>query len=283
MKILITGCRSQLGLELARQINGLEARHQLVLTDTTLLDITDARQVSFFLRREKPDVVINCAAYTNVDQCEKDQYRAFRVNALGADNLAVSSFKIGSKIIHISTDYVFDGAVNQPYREDDEVNPLNAYGKSKAFGEKLVSSSNPRHFILRTAWLYGEGNNFVGTMLNLAREKKEIDVVDDQYGTPTSTVDLAQCIVNIMKTEHYGTFHATCEGACSWWEFARRVFEMKDIPVKVNKIMTGQLPRPAARPKYSVLDNFLLKRLGINCFREWTAALEEYLKEGGRK
>lgn len=279
MKILITGCQGQLGLELSRQLNRIEARHHLLQTDVPVLDITDSKQVSLFIFQEKPDVVINCAAYTNVDKCESDEYNAFKVNAIGAQNLAIATFNIGSKIVHISTDYVFDGTDERPKREYDLVKPLNVYGKSKAYGEKLVRDSNPRHFILRTAWLYGKGNNFVRTMLKLAKEKRVIDVVDDQYGTPTSTADLAQCIINLIETEHYGTLHATCEGTCSWYEFARKIFIIKNIDVEVNKITTDQLPRPAARPKYSVLENFMLNLLRMNNFKNWQVALEEYLKK----
>lgn len=279
MKVLITGCRGQLGLELSRRLNRMG--YHLLQTDIPMLDITDAKQVSLFISQEKPYVVINCSAHTNVDKCESDEHNAFKVNAIGAQNLAIASFNIGSKIIHISTDYVFDGTDRKPKREYDFVKPLNVYGKSKAYGEKLVRDFNPRHFILRTAWLYGEGNNFVRTMLKFAQEKKAVDVVDDQYGTPTSTADLAQCVIDLMGTEHYGTFHATCEGSCSWWEFARKIFELKGIDIKVNKIMTDQLPRLAARPKYSVLENFMLNLLGMNRFKNWEVALEEYLKEEG--
>lgn len=277
MKILLTGCQGQLGIELSRQLSRIEARHHLLQTDIPVLDITDSKQVSLFIVQEKPDVVINCAAYTNVDKCESDEYNAFKVNAIGAQNLAIATFNIGAKIVHISTDYVFDGTDERPKREYDLVQPLNVYGKSKAYGERLVRVSNPRHFILRTAWLYGEGNNFVRTMLKLSKEKRVVDVVGDQYGTPTSTADLAQCIINLIETEHYGTFHATCEGACSWYEFARKIFIIKNIDIEVNKITTDQLPRPAARPKYSVLENFMLNLFGMNNFRNWQVALEEYL------
>ncbi len=281
MKVLITGCRGQLGIELCQQLNNLNRsnkRFELLKTDIDTLDITNSFQVHTMVTEEKPDVIINTAAYTNVDACETDELNAFRVNALGAQNLSAAAFQIGAKILQVSTDYVFDGTGNSPKREYDPINPQSVYGQSKALGEKLVLQTNPRHFIVRTAWLYGEGNNFVRTMLKLASEKKEINVVNDQIGSPTSTVDLASCIINLIKTDHYGVYHATCEGECSWYDFASRIFAMKSINIKVNPITTKELNRPAKRPAYSVLENFMLKLIGLNNFRQWEDALEEYLE-----
>ena len=280
MKVLITGCQGQLGIELCRQVNNLNSsnkRFELLKTDIDTLDITNSFQVHTMVTEEKPDVIINTAAYTNVDACETDELNAFRVNAIGAQNLSAAAFQIGAKMLQVSTDYVFDGTGNSPKREYDPINPQSVYGQSKALGEKLVLQTNPRHFIVRTAWLYGEGNNFVRTMLKLASEKKEINVVNDQIGSPTSTVDLASCIINLIKTDHYGVYHATCEGECSWYDFASRIFAMKSINIKVNPITTKELNRPAKRPAYSVLENFMLKLIGLNNFRQWEDALEEYL------
>ncbi|HBT17979.1 MAG TPA: dTDP-4-dehydrorhamnose reductase [Firmicutes bacterium] len=280
MKVLITGCRGQLGIELCQQLNNLNRsnkRFELLKTDIDTLDITNSFQVHTMVTEEKPDVIINTAAYTNVDACETDELNAFRVNAIGAQNLSAAAFQIGAKMLQVSTDYVFDGTGNSPKREYDPINPQSVYGQSKALGEKLVLQTNPRHFIVRTAWLYGEGNNFVRTMLKLASEKKEINVVNDQIGSPTSTVDLASCIINLIKTDHYGVYHATCEGECSWYDFASRIFAMKSINIKVNPITTKELNRPAKRPAYSVLENFMLKLIGLNNFRQWEDALEEYL------
>ncbi len=283
MKVLITGCRGQLGIELCQQLNNLNRsnkRFELLKTDIDTLDITNSFQVHTMVTEEKPDVIINTAAYTNVDACETDELNAFRVNAIGAQNLSAAAFQIGAKMLQVSTDYVFDGTGNSPKREYDPINPQSVYGQSKALGEKLVLQTNPRHFIVRTAWLYGEGNNFVRTMLKLASEKKEINVVNDQIGSPTSTVDLASCIINLIKTDHYGVYHATCEGECSWYDFASRIFAMKSINIKVNPITTKELNRPAKRPAYSVLENFMLKLIGLNNFRQWEDALEEYLGRG---
>lgn len=281
MKVLVTGCRGQLGIELKNQMSLLNSSgrlYEIIETDLHNLDITDRNEVFRFVKEHEPEVIINCAAYTNVDACETDEINAFRVNAVGPQNLSAAAFKVGAKIIQISTDYVFDGSGDTPRREYDPVNPQTVYGKSKALGEKLVRETNPRHFIVRTAWLYGEGKNFIRTILGLAQEKEELNVVADQFGSPTSTVDLAGCIINLMSTESYGTYHATCEGSCSWFELAKEVFSLMNIGVKVNPITTAELNRPAKRPKYSVLENFMLNLIELNNFRDWKVALKEYLE-----
>lgn len=277
MKVLITGCRGQLGLELTRQFNEFDGAYSLIETDVHNLDITNQGMVFELVRSQKPDVIINCAAYTNVDGCETDELNAYRVNAIGPQNLSAAAFSIGAKMVQVSTDYVFDGTGNTPKVETDPMNPRSVYGKSKAMGEILVKDTNPRHFIVRTAWLYGEGNNFVRTMLRLAKEKDEVKVVNDQFGSPTSTKDLARCIIKLINTESYGIYHGTCEGSCSWNQFAKKIFEIKGINIKVSEMTTEELNRPAERPKYSVLDNFMLKLVGINEFRSWEEALTDYL------
>lgn len=278
MKVLLTGCQGQLGLELSRQLSYMGKKYELIETDVHNLDITNQSKVLNLIKAKKPGIVINCAAYTNVDACEMNELDAFRVNAIGAQNLSVGAYKVGARIVQVSTDYVFDGTGNIPKKEYDPINPQSNYGKSKALGEKLVQEINPRHFIVRTAWLYGQGNNFVRTMLRLAMEKSVLNVVGDQFGSPTSTVDLAKCIIKLMNTENYGTYHATCEGFCSWYDFAKKIFALNGMSINVNPITTEQLDRPAKRPKYSVLDNYMLKLLDLNTFRHWEEALEEYLK-----
>jgi dTDP-4-dehydrorhamnose reductase len=282
LKVLITGCRGQLGRELCRQIDGLnrvQPQFQVVATDLDTLDITDAQQVEKIVTIEKPEVIVNTAAYTKVDACETDEQTAFRVNALGTRNLAVAAYNIGAKILQVSTDYVFDGTGNTPLREYDPVNPQSVYGKSKALGEQLVMTTNPRYFIVRTAWLYGDGHNFVRTILKLAAEQDELKVVNDQVGTPTSTVDLARCILDLIQTEHYGVYHGTCEGECTWYEFARRILALRGINKRVIPISTTELRLPAKRPAYSVLENFMLSMVGLDNFRKWEEALEEYLNK----
>jgi len=286
LKVLITGCRGQLGKELCRQIeqlNQVRSQFQVVATDHDSLDITDAEQVERVISQEKPEVVINTAAYTKVDACEADERTAFRVNALGARNLAVAAYKIGAKILQVSTDYVFDGTGNTPLREYDPINPLSVYGKSKALGEQMVMTTNPRYYILRTAWLYGDGANFIRTILKLASEKEELKVVNDQVGTPTSTVDLAKCILALIQTDYYGIYHGTCEGECTWYDFARRILVVKGIKKRVIPISTKELNLPAKRPAYSVLENFMLKLVGLNTFRNWEEAMTEYLTREGHQ
>ena len=280
MKVLLTGCRGQLGLEIGRQLGSMTGTCEIVETDAQSLDITNQGQVFDLIEAARPDVVINCAAYTNVDACETDELNAFRVNAIGAQNLAVGACKVGASIVQVSTDYVFDGKGCVPKKEYDPIKPQSIYGKSKALGEQLVRETNPRHFIVRTAWLYGEGSNFVRTMLRLAGEMSVLSVVGDQFGSPTSTVDLAKCIIKLMDTENYGTYHATCEGFCSWYRFAEKIFRLKGLNVNIRPITSKELNRPARRPRYAVLDNYMLKLLDINTFRHWEEALEEYLKGG---
>ncbi len=276
MRILITGSKGQLGLELAKQLG--RTRHEVLQTGRSDMDITDRELVLRNVESQKPDVIINCAAYTNVDACESNEPAAYRVNAAGAQNLAAAAANINSAILQLSTDYIFDGTGQTPIREYDRVNPINVYGKSKALGETLVREINPRHYIVRTAWLYGEGANFVRAVLEKARTKPEIEVVCDQTGTPTSTSDLAACIIRLIASGCYGTYHATCEGWCSWYDFAVKIFRHMNMDTYVRSILTEQLKRPAARPKYSVLDNFMLDLQGMNTFRHWEEALEAYLK-----
>lgn len=276
MKIWITGASGQLGTEIRRQLD--ETVHRVVATDREV-DITNLQGVSDYVRQEKPDVIINCAAHTAVDQCETDIESAYKINALGPKHLAIAAEEIGAKVVQVSTDYVFDGENPIPRREDDPTGPRSIYGSSKLLGEEYVKTFCKKHFIIRTAWLYGEGNNFVRTMLKLAESHDVLEVVGDQVGSPTSTKDLAKAIIRLIDTAYYGTFHGTCEGECSWYDFACKIFELKQLKITVNEVTSEAFLRPAKRPKYSVLDNFMLKLYGINCFRPWEEALAEYLKE----
>ena len=276
MKIVITGARGQLGTELINQLKYIEGI-DVIPTDRDELNIIDINSVNEFLLNNKPDVVINCAAHTAVDLCETDVENAYKINAVGPRNLAIVCEKIGAKLVQVSTDYVFDGNGTRPYREDDKTCPNSIYGTSKLMGENFVREFCSRYFIVRTAWLYGEGNNFVRTMLKLAETNKELNVVNDQFGSPTSTVDLAKVIVDLMTTEHYGIYHGTCEGQCSWYDLAKKIFEIKNIDIKVNPVTSEEFKRPAPRPAYSVLDNFMLKLVGLNSFRNWEESLKEYL------
>ncbi len=279
MKILLTGANGQLGLELRKQMSLLGQAYEIIATDYDTLDITNYEQVKSILQVQRPDVIINCAGYTAVDLCEEQVEKAYIVNALGPKHLGQVCNEIGAKLIHISTDYVFSGESSRALREDDPTSPINIYGKSKLAGDEYVKTFCKKHFIIRTAWLYGEGNNFVKTMLTLAQVKKEINVVGDQIGTPTSTKDLSRVIIKLMHTEYYGTYHATCEGMCSWYDFAVKIFELANINIKVNKVTSEDYISSAKRPKYSVLDNFMLKLYGLNTVRTWEDALIDYLEE----
>lgn len=277
MKILVTGANGQLGREIARQGSG----HELILTDVTKLDITDNAAVRDFFRTVKPQAVIHCAAYTNVDAAESDVDGAFRVNVVGAQNIAAGCLESGARMVYVSTDYVFDGTKQEPYREFDPVRPQSVYGVTKEQGESIVRQILGRHYILRTAWLYGDGNNFVRTMLRLAEQNPSLRVVDDQVGTPTSTVDLARAIFTVLQSDSYGTYHATCQGQCSWYDFAREIFRQAGKQVTVTPVTTAEFPRPAKRPAHSVLDNYMLRMTVGDLMRPWQEALAEYVAGTG--
>jgi len=277
-KILVTGCNGQLG----RAINK-EYEHdnvELINTDVGELDITDVSKVVEFVEQHKPDVIINCAAHTNVNACETEWDLAYKINAIGPRNLSIAASKVGAKMIHVSTDYVFDGTGTEPYNEFSPVAPLGAYGRTKLAGEEFVKQFADKFFIIRTAWLYGDGKNFVKTMISLGKDKGEVSVVGDQIGSPTSTKELAKMIHVLEPTDNYGLFHGTCEGYCSWADFAEKIFEYCNMDVKVNHITTDEFPTPAKRPAYSVLDNYMLKLTTDFEFAQWEDALLEYVNSG---
>lgn len=274
-KILVTGCNGQLG----RAINKEYANDkvELINTDVAELDITSVDKVMSFVGEKRPDVIINCAAHTNVNACESQWDLAYKINAVGPRNLSIAAKQTGAKLIHVSTDYVFDGTADKPYTEFDAVAPIGAYGKTKLAGEEFVRQFADRFFIVRTAWLYGEGKNFVETMLKLGKEKGEVGVVSDQIGTPTSAKELARMIHVLEPTDNYGIFHGTCEGYCSWADFAEKIFEYAGMEVKVNRLTTDEYPTPTKRPAYSVLDNYMLRLTTGFEFAQWEDALREYL------
>lgn len=256
MRILVTGANGQLGREIARQ--GID--HELILTDIDTPDITNGAEVQDLFRSERPDAVVHCAAYTNVDSAESNVDNAFRIEVVGAQNIVVECLELGARMVYVSTDYVFDGITTQAYREFEPVNPQTVYGRTKWQGEEIVRQILGRHYIVRTAWLYGEGNNnFVQTMLRLAKDNVSIRVVHDQIGTPTSTVDLSKAIYRLLKSNAYDTYHATCQGQCSWYEFACEIFRQIGLSTKVVPVTTEEFIRPAKRPAYSNLDNYMLR------------------------
>lgn len=275
-KILVTGCNGQLGRAINEEYKNDDVC--LINTDVAELDITDIDKVVAFVMDKKPDVIINCAAHTNVNACESQWDLAYKINAIGPRNLSIAATKAGAKMIHVSTDYVFDGTATEPYNEFSPVAPLGAYGKTKLAGEEFVKQFADRFFIVRTAWLYGDGKNFVKTMLTLGKEKGEVSVVGDQIGSPTSAKELAKMIHVLEPTENYGVFHGTCEGYCSWADFAEKIFELAKMDVKVNHITTDEYPTPAKRPAYSVLDNYMLRLTTDFKFADWEDALKEYME-----
>jgi len=281
MRIAVIGANGQLGSDLvaAFSTNG-DAVHALTHSE---VEIADINSVSRALA-DVPEVIVNTAAMHHVENCEHEPERAFAANALGPKNLAVVARELGAVLMHVSTDYVFDGGKDSPYVEDDNPRPLNAYGVTKLAGEHFVRSTTDKHFVVRASGLYGKspcrakgGLNFIELMLKLAKERGEVRVVDDEMVTPTSTVELAQQIVRLSRSSRYGLYHATAEGGCSWYEFAQEIFALTDTPVRLKAAALGEFPAKVARPKYSVLENRALKARGLNVFKPWQDALREYL------
>ena len=278
MKILITGANGLLGHELSSVLKD----HSLILLSHSQLDISNSDSVNKEIDTHSPDIIINSAAYTQVDLCESNYDLAFSSNATGPKNLAIKCKQLNIPLIHISTDYVFEGnqEKNTPLEETDKLGPKTVYGKTKLEGEKLVMENCDKYFILRTAWLYGKGKNFVKTMINLSKKNKELKVVSDQVGCPTYAKDLAKAIKEIIdkKSEKYGIYHVTNKGEVSWYEFAKKIFEIKKIEIKVNPCTSEEFPRPAPRPHYSVLNNQKWINAGFTPLRNYEEALKEYLE-----
>ncbi|MHB1314633.1 MAG: dTDP-4-dehydrorhamnose reductase [Christensenellales bacterium] len=279
--ILIIGSNGQLGRQMQKAFTGRDI--PFFALDYPEVDITQMESVQKLVEGVKPQTVINCAAYTNVDKAEAEEEVAYQVNAVGPKNIAEVCREKDIELVHISTDYVFSGTPclangrPRPYVESDVCDPKTAYGRTKLQGERFVQDICNKYYILRTAWLYGEGTNFIRTMLQLAQTHDTIRVVDDQIGSPTSTVDLANAICSLTGSGAYGLYHATCEGQCSWYEFACRIFKLKQMDIKVLPVTSEEFVRPAKRPAWSVLENAALKQIGKNSFRSWDEALCEYL------
>ena len=278
MKVVVTGIKGQLGYDLVKQLTA--RNHQVYGIERNDLDITDEKAVKAYFEEVKPDALLHCAAYTNVDAAEEDKETAYNVNALGPKYLAQAASKVGAKMVYVSTDYVFDGTAAEPYEVDHPTHPLGVYGETKFAGEEFVKEYLDRYFIVRTAWVFGiNGNNFVKTMLRLAEDRDELGVVHDQVGSPTYTVDLARFMIDLVESDKYGVYHATNEGVCSWYEFAVEIFNQRGVNVKVNPLTSEQFPRPAARPKYSVLSKKKIIEQGFTPLPNWKKALSAFLRE----
>jgi len=254
--------------------------HDLIPTKHSEVDVSRLPSLVEFSKQVRPEVVINATGYTDVDGCEANRERAFLVNAIGARNAAIAAREAGAELIHISTDYVFDGRKEEPYVECDMAMPLSNYGWSKLMGERMAMEQNPRTFILRIAWLYSlAGRNFVKTILALARDRDELCIVNDQRGTPTFAGDVAMQIKLLMGTESYGLYHCTSQGSCTWCDFAREILRLAKIPVRVKPVTSAEYPRPARRPAYSVLDNLMLRVQGLDIMPPWQDSLAMHIGE----
>ena len=289
MKILITGSKGQLGNELKDIINKgyseigkvskVIKNSQVFDLDVDKLDITDLNSVKNVLDTIKPDVVINCAAATNVDGCESDEDFAFKVNALGPRNLAIVCEEMGARLVQVSTDYVFSGVGEKPLTEYDLTAPYSVYGKTKLLGENYVREFCSKYYIVRTAWLYGYvGHNFVYTMRRLGKEKDSINVVNDQIGNPTHANDLAYHILKLIETDEYGIYHCTGKGECSWYDFAKMIIELSGEECIVNPCTSEEYKTPAKRPEYSSLDNMMLRNTVGDEMRNWQDAIKSFIE-----
>jgi dTDP-4-dehydrorhamnose reductase len=278
LKILVTGANGQLGHDIllnlkARGIDGIPA-------DIAEFDITQAAATERFILDKRPEAVIHCAAYTAVDKAEDDMERCQLINVTGTENIARACQKINAKLIYVSTDYVFPGIGDTPYETDAPTGPLSVYGKTKLAGELVVQHALKRYFIVRTSWVFGKnGSNFVKTMLRLGKEREEVNVVCDQVGSPTYTVDLAKLLVDLALSEEYGVYHATNEGFCSWAEFATEIFRKAGLSTRVNYVTTEQYPARAHRPCNSRLSKASLTQAGFEVLPTWEDALSRYLVE----
>lgn len=280
--VLVTGATGQLGSDVVEVLKHEDA--QVIALPHTQLDITDYAAVTVALERYHPSIVINCAAFVHVDECERDLEAAFRVNAFAVWHLAIQCARMHATLVHISSDYVFDGEKGIAYREDDTPNPINVYGLSKLAGECFARNYCNEHLIVRTSGLYGlhgsraKRGNFVEFVINTARDGMPLRIVTDLISRPTFTMDLATKLVELLRANVRGTVHVTNSGQCSWYEFACTIIKLMNLEASIVPITSEQWQRPARRPRYCVLDNHRLRMLGISQLRHWRDALEEYLR-----
>lgn len=292
-KILITGANGQLGHALNKMLKQQQAigkKYEIYNTSrskgsenypVSVLDITSEEEVKKVIEEFCPDLVINCAAHTGVDLCEEQEEAAYAMNALGPKYLAEAAKQVNAVFVHISTDYVFPGTKEGAYLEEDQTGPESVYGRTKLAGEDFVRQIGGNYFIVRTAWLYGDGKNFVKTMLRLSKDHRRLTVVNDQKGTPTSADELARAILFLSEQTEYGTYHATCEGQTTWYLFAKKIFEYSGMEIELVPVSSEEYQSKAKRPKNSVLENRKLNALSDFRMKDWESALKEYLVDNG--
>ncbi|MDY4821768.1 MAG: dTDP-4-dehydrorhamnose reductase [Lachnospiraceae bacterium] len=278
MKVLVTGVKGQLGYDVMAEL--AKRNIEAIGVDIDEMDITDKISVEKVIGEAAPDVVVHCAAYTAVDAAEDNEALCRRVNADGTRNIAEVCKKLDCKMVYISTDYVFDGQGTRPWEPDDERHPLNVYGQTKYEGELAVQENLSKYFIVRIAWVFGKnGKNFVKTMLKLAETHDKLTVVNDQFGSPTYTYDLARLLVDMIQTDKYGIYHATNEGICTWYEFACEIFRQAGVKIEVTPVPASEYPAKAKRPENSRLDKSKLTENGFERLPSWQDALRRYIKE----
>lgn len=279
MKVLVTGVKGQLGYDVVRE---LQSRgHGAIGVDIEEMDITDETAVSRVMEETAPEAVIHCSAFTAVDRAEEEQELCYKVNVQGTENIAKMCQKLGCKMLYLSTDYIFSGEGQRPWEPEDTPSPLNAYGQSKYQGEVALRQYVDKYFIVRISWVFGiNGNNFIKTMLRLGKEKGAVKVVDDQIGSPTYTFDLAKLLVDMIETEQYGAYHVTNEGICSWYEFAKEIFQEANMKeVTVTPVSSEEFPVKAKRPKNSRMSKEKLVQNGFSLLPSWQDAVKRYIEE----
>jgi dTDP-4-dehydrorhamnose reductase len=282
MKALVTGSAGMLAKDLIPCLSKMG--HEVIAPPEDKLDITDLQVVRSAVDGFKPDIIINCAAYTNVDEAEKQEHQALIVNGLGVQNLCILCQEHDIPLVHFSTDYVFDGSKAGPYTIYDRTNPINAYGRSKLLGEKYILWLLSKFYLLRTSWLFGlHGKNFIETMLEIGQRQKQVSVVTDQKGCPTWTRHLAEATVALIETGRYGIYHVTNSEATTWFDFTKEIFRLAGMSTEVLPVISEQFPRPAKRPSNSVLDPFPLKEVVGRGMPSWKVALKEYLSQRKEK
>lgn len=279
MRVLVTGSNGQLG----RSITWVLKHHEVLAKNRQELDITDPYSIFTVAKDFKPEIVINCAAFTDIEECETKRDEAYRVNIVGTRNLAIETIKYNATYVHISTDYIFDGKVKTPYKEDHQANPINVYGESKLGGELLVKNICSKYFIIRTSRLYSQwGNNFVKAVIEKSRHQSSLEVVKDQVSSPTYALDLARSMSLMLNTNKYGIYHITNSGCCSWYDMAKKVIEITGQNVKVEPINSNAFNNPARRPAYSVLDNSKFIRTFNHTMPHWEKSLRNFIRNSYR-